>query len=82
VTNSIMTSSKVSNGSMFTTRAEGYMSAINARNYDRYGTSVNLLPNSFDGPEQLQFLKTYCSFNPNKIFLFGVITLFEELGKK
>jgi len=62
--------------------AEGYMSAINARNSERYGKSVNLLPNSFEGPAQLQFLKTYCSFNPNKSFLFGVMTLFEALGKE
>ena len=60
--------------------AEGYMSAINARNSERYGKSLNLLPTSFDGPKQLQYLKTYCAFNPTKSFLVGVMTLFNALG--
>ena len=62
--------------------AEGYMSAINVRNEERFGKSINLSPTSFEGPEQLKFLKTYCTFNPDKSFLFGVMTLFEALGKE
>ena len=62
--------------------AEGCMSAIDIRNEERFGKSINLSPTSFEGPEQLKFLKTYCTFNPDKSFLFDVMTLFEALGKE
>ena len=61
--------------------ARGYMSAINVRNNARSGRSINLTPSSFGGREQLKFLKNYCSANPAKMVVIGIMTLFEELGK-
>jgi hypothetical protein len=62
--------------------AEGYLSAINSRNQERFGIAINLSPISFEGPAQLSFLKKYCAFNPNKEFIYGVIALFEEIKRQ
>jgi hypothetical protein len=62
--------------------AEGYMSAINARNLDRYGESINLLPSSFDGLTQLKYIKTFCAISPDKMFIFAVANLFEQIKNR
>tara|TARA_B100000780_G_scaffold112343_1_gene78664 strand:- start:255 stop:650 length:396 start_codon:yes stop_codon:yes gene_type:complete len=62
--------------------AAGYMSAINVRNQERFGEAIDLWPASFDGPKQMEFLKNYCSLNPDKMFALGVMTLFNALTKE
>ena len=62
--------------------AQGYMSAMNGRNYMTSNKSINLEPISMEGPQQLEWLKAYCVLNPEKAVVFGVADLFQELGKQ
>jgi hypothetical protein len=59
--------------------AEGYMSALNVRNQERVGQFVNLEPNEFDGLQRIQYLKNWCSENPDKPFVIGVGILYDFL---
>lgn len=59
--------------------AQGYMSAINARN-----TTTNDdvdLSSSLPSSGQLQFLINYCERDPDKWFVFGVMELMSILAQ-
>ena len=58
--------------------AEGYMSAINARNTISK-TDINLSVNSLQGRQQVDFLKDYCQANPDQTFVFAVASLYHQL---
>jgi len=64
---------------VFVSWAQGYMSAINARN-----TTTNDevdLSSSLPLSGQIDFLSNYCEKYPNKWFLFGVMELMSILAQ-